>query len=648
MRLQLTSILIALNIFAFGLILLLDNRKESYDSKIGGLAECIGAAVIETDRIELWGQIPDKSRIIERQGSKWMLTKPLQWMANNFAVNRILNQLQFVQEEATFFVSEIERSGQSLADFGLASPKIKLIIGSGEKQLVLSIGDTTEIGENVYLLGPDNAKIYVVSREVIDSLLIELSDLRSRSIFSIPVFEIDALKLQIKTLSADSDLKVRLARTSSGWLFEAPLNAQADPVLVANAINNLTAAKVIRFQQNSDLLLTGLQEPMMEVTLHGNKRQQTLFIGKKDPSTVGTEGAYFAKLKDNPTVFTLPAEPFNALREAQAALRERNFMSFDPSSINAIQIGQGALEIRLQKLEKGEWQVIRSGEGASIQPHRADPALIKSLLEDLLELRAVDFAADTPTTTDLNQLGFSDPQRTIKLVSPNETVMLELASPESTSNKLYARTSGSIYIYEIDRRATLELLPMDALMYRNRLLDSLPQAARIQTIRLENIQTGELLFEKSLSAETTSWESALDGTADNERAAIIEILAKLRDFTVKKYLLNEFSSNYSIDSQISVPWIYRLSADVLLPGDLINQLDTRSYVFSKRLSGTVQIGGSEGQATIFEATQSIIDAIYTFEKNTLIPPEATGADVPDPEPIDTLPAPESILESPTP
>ena len=190
MRLQLTSILIALNIFAFGLILLLDNRKESYDSKIGGLAECIGAAVIETDRIELWGQLPDKSRIIERQGSKWMLTKPLQWKANNFAVNRILNQLQFVQEEATFFVSEIERSGQSLADFGLATPKIKLIIGRGEKQLVLSIGDTTEIGENVYLLGPDNAKIYVVSREVIDSLLIELSDLRSRSIFSIPVFHV--------------------------------------------------------------------------------------------------------------------------------------------------------------------------------------------------------------------------------------------------------------------------------------------------------------------------------------------------------------------------------------------------------------------------------------------------------------------------
>ena len=85
----------------------------------------------------------------------------------------------------------------------------------------------------------------------------------------------------------------------------------------------------------------------------------------------------------------------------------------------------------------------------------------------------------------------------------------------------------------------------------------------------------------------------------------------------------------------------------MLPGDLANQLDTRTYVFSKRLSGTVQIGGSEDQATIFEATQSIIDAIYTFEQNTLIPPEATGGDVPDPEPIDTLPAPESILESTT-
>ena len=145
MRLQLTYILIALNIFAFGLIVLLDDRKEPYDTKIGGLAECISTAVIEADRIELRGQIPDKVRIIERQGSKWMLTKPLQWKANSFAVNRILNQLQFIKEEATFFVSEIERSGQSLEDFGLATPKIKLIIGRGERQIVLSIGNTTEI-----------------------------------------------------------------------------------------------------------------------------------------------------------------------------------------------------------------------------------------------------------------------------------------------------------------------------------------------------------------------------------------------------------------------------------------------------------------------------------------------------------------------
>ena len=128
MQLRLTYIVIVLNVFAFGLILLLDNRKQSYDSKISGLAECIGAAVIETDRIELWGQLPDKSRIIEKQGSKWMLTKPLQWEANIFAVNRIINQLQFIQEEATFFVSDIERSSQSLADFGLAKPKIKLIV----------------------------------------------------------------------------------------------------------------------------------------------------------------------------------------------------------------------------------------------------------------------------------------------------------------------------------------------------------------------------------------------------------------------------------------------------------------------------------------------------------------------------------------
>ena len=74
----------------------------------------------------------------------------------------------------------------------------------------------------------------------------------------------------------------------------------------------------------------------MRVTLHGNKRRQTLIIGNKAPAT-RSEPTYFARIEDNPTVFTVAAEPFDELRKAQEALRERSFMSFEPSTLTAIE-----------------------------------------------------------------------------------------------------------------------------------------------------------------------------------------------------------------------------------------------------------------------------------------------------------------------
>lgn len=639
MRLRFTTLLIVLNLIAFGLIWILDTRHEDADTHMGGLAGRIGRAVIEANRIELDGQGLPEARVLERRGSEWTLAKPLQWPANSFAVNRMLNQLQFIEAEASFTIEEIERTGQGLADYGLETPLIKLTIGSSENPTQLYIGKPTDIGNNVYLLGPDQAEIFVVSRQVIDSLLVELSDLRSRSVFNIPVFEVEALSLQTYNGSApqNGELKVRLARTSTGWLFEAPLNAEADPALVATTINTLTAAKVARFPEGDDAVVQGLENPSMRITLQGNKRQQTLLLGNQDPAA-RTEATYFAKLADNPTVFTLPAQPFDALREAQAALRERNFISFDPASLNGIDISQGELQIRIQKLETGDWQVIRSDSGTAIQPYQADPTILRTLMQDLRNLRAINFASDAPNSSDLDQLGFNAPRRTITLTSPTESLTVQLAHPETNNTQLYARTSELEYIYEVDRRATLELLSLNALKYRDRRLETLPEAAQITALKLENLETGQVIFEAALSDDRSTWDSELMDQEPSRRESILALLEAMRAFNVKNYLLDEFLPAYPLEPSKTIPWAYRLTADLLLPGDALGQQDSRSYVFTKRLSGTIQVGGSEQHETIFEVTPTILDALYHFNESMQLPPEATGTPVPTPAAIEKLPA----------
>ena len=102
------------------------------------------------------------------------LIEPMQWSANYFAINRILNQLQFLEEEASFSVDEIEKTGQSLADYGLENPLLKIVIAKGDETVSISIGTLTEIGNNVYFLGPDAQEIFVVNRQVIDLSLIHI------------------------------------------------------------------------------------------------------------------------------------------------------------------------------------------------------------------------------------------------------------------------------------------------------------------------------------------------------------------------------------------------------------------------------------------------------------------------------------------
>ena len=638
MRFKFTLFLLAFNLLAAGLIWFLSQRSPQRDAQSGGLSAMIGREVLDADRIELRGKHLPEPRTLERQGSAWKITQPLQWSANYFAINRILNQLQFLQAQAAFSVDEIHRTGQSLADYGLEDPWLTLTLANAMQAIELSIGSHTEIGNHLYLLGPGGQQVFVVNRQVIDSLLIDLGDLRNREIFSIPAFEIDALSLQAKAPETvgTGAYKVRLARTNSGdWIFEAPLSAEADPGRVATTISALTTATVVEFKntETSDPVVQGLEDPTMRVTLQGNKRRQTLLIGNRDPGAQG-QPTYFARLADNPTVFTIAAQPFDELRQADQALRERSFMNFDADALTSIDISEGALQIRLQRLETDIWQVIESNAGAEIQPRHADPEVMDKLKQDLLTLRASGFALDSPSPTDLDRLGFNQPRRRITLSQAEQADRtLLLAHPENDNQQLYARNDSASFIYTVDRRDTLRKLPLNAAYYRNRTLDSLPQAARIAAFKLEHLPSATTVFEHRLEDPADTWEDSLSDRPEVERAAKQTLLDTLRNFTVKAYLADEFASAYHLDSVTTRPWTYRLSAELLLPGDAGDRQDQRSYVLTERFSGTRQVGGSELHNSIFEIPQPLLDALYILTENMPLPAEASGTPLTPPAPI---------------
>lgn len=646
MRFKFTIFLLGLNIIAFALIAYLTQKDDPFDTSSGSLAAQIGREIIEADKIELRGSGLDQPRVLIRTGADWQISEPMQWKANYFAINRILNQLQFIEQEASFSVEEILGTGQTLADYGLEEPIIELIISEGEDSVPLSIGTLTDIGNNVYLLGPDRKRIFVVGREVIDGLLVDLSDLRTREIFNIPVFEVSELSLQIKSTaeSSSGDLKVRLANATGKWRFEAPLAADADPALVSNTINTLASLKVGRFiePEADDPALTGLESPSMRITLHGNKRRQTLLIGNRVPATGNSSPSqFFAKLQEAPISFTVEAQPFENLLQAQESLRERNFMPFPQASLNAIYIAENGREIRLQKIETGDWQVLESSGSGEIKPRRADPEVMDSLIQDLQQLRARAFVVDAPNSVDLERLGFNQPRRTVRLqFDAAEPMILELAHPADENEKLYARITAEESVYEVERQPTLQLLPLNTLHYRNRQLEALPQAAVIRQLSLTNLISGETLFNYRPEAQQ-GWLNLIDQLESAQADAVSTLLGSLRKFVVKSYLSDKFTAGYQLDPDKTLPWTYRLSADVLLPGGDTEQTQQLEYVFTERLSGTMQVGGSPLHNTTFALNTHLIEALYRLTEELALPPEALGEIVPEPESPQPVPEPET-------
>ena len=643
MRLRFTVSLLVLNILIIGLIALLGKRADYGSIQAGGLSGMISREAIEATRLEFSVEGLDTPHILERKGSIWEIIQPIQWSANYFAINRILNQLQFLEEETSFSINEIEHTGRSLADYGLEDPWIEISIINEDETLELRVGSVTETGNHFYVLGPNRKTVFVINRQFIDNLLTDLDNLRNHEIFDIPVFEVQALNLQLNKTEAigDSSLEVHIARVNKGWMFELPLIAEANASRVSNAINTLTATRVIEFKsaEIGATVLQGLEDPTMRITLYGNNRQQTLLIGSKvvdgyKPPT------YYARIEGNPTVFTVEAETFDRLHEAQERLREASILNFAMENLAFIDLSEGERSIRLQRLETNDWQVIESDTETNVQSYRGDSAIITKLIESLQNLRASGFAIDSPTSADLARLGFNNPRRKVELAAENKKLNLLLAHPKNETRKLYAHSNTAEYVYTVDRRTTLRTIPLDIAYYRNRTLETLPEAARIIRIQLEELSTGEILFDHSLENPDNLWPKTLIDSPDEKRKSLLTLLDIIRKFEVREYLIDDYRESYPLDSETNQPWLYRLSADILLPDDENGRIETRTYVFTRRLSGTSQMGASKLHDVIFSIPQATIDALFTFTDDMQLPPEADGLQITHPPESKPFPVPQ--------
>lgn len=613
MRYKLTLVLIVLNLLVYYLVVHLERKNIIEAEHAGNIFGLFSSEVVTIERLEIGGSLVGETRVLEREDQTWLITSPVYWPANYFAVQRILTQLQFLKAEARFSVEEIEQSGQSLADYGLDNPSLVFSFGVGGAETRIKIGVPTEFGGRLYILGPNDQDVYVVSRTFLDSLIVDLEDLRDAEVFNIPLFEVNSLTIQ---LSGRSKVKVRLIRTDGKWGFEAPIHISADNRRVDSVLAQLESLTVLNFirSEGDDWSLYGLVDPSMKVTLQGNNRRQTLLLGDRVEDDAG--GAYYyARLESISTAFTLEASLVDSLKNAQEMLRSRKIFTEDLSQLSAISVKQSGHLLSLSRLEDGSWQGLVDKPSSETTRFLADSKVVAHSIGLLSHLEVVRFVSDAPSEADLERFGFTDPQREIAVgLDPKQTLVI---GDVDLSNKLlYVKRADLPYIYEVPLHV-LDDFPLDPLFYKNRLLEELPASSQVMSLTLRNQEKDKDLFQLKLKDGET-WKDATTSLSGPKREAVAEILHSLERLEANSFLALSFDPlGYQLDGSTRLPWVYSLEVAVLDSGN--KEPSTMRYYFSERLGGTLQIGGSPQSGVVFTLKQPLVDALDALTRKLVKP-----------------------------
>ena len=623
MRSKVTVVLLFLNVVLFYYIFQFEGRVTIHENS----RRVLGS---EAASIEAFTRTSPNTPTLsaEKREETWWLTQPIEWPANPNGIARIINELQFLENDTSFAVADLAKTNQSLADYGLENPALTFTFRSGGREYPLRLGDRTEVGNRLYVLAPDGSRIHVVSRSLADSLSLGLEQLRTNAIFTIPVFEVRSLAMQT---GAPANLRIRLRREGPRWLFETPILARAQKNEVELTINSLNALQARRFldPREADPTRTGLATPQLRITLEGNARRETLLIGQTVASAAPTSAPVevYAKIEDKPAVFVTAITPrlLETLRTAQESLRDARILDFEPTAVTALTVtAPDQPELNLQRLDQpGEgWQlVVRNNDGQAPVTRPADTAVVSDFLERLQLLSATRFLSDAPSAADLENYGFNRPVREITLslrpgTNPQgdtrASLILQIGARPGQRGVAYARLTNAPFVYQIPPDL-LEDVPVTPLHFRERLLRELPEGTRITAIRLTDLTEERTLLEKSAPPDTAlTKETIVAGETDEARhQTLLTLLENLRSLRAKRFISDAFTIDGATHNATSVPWRYRLDLTLTLTGGSAQSVTSTLYL-SDRLGGTTQLAGSEEFNVTFEVTQQMLDAIFAL------------------------------------
>lgn len=313
---------------------------------------------------------PDGKKIaLEKSGSQWRLTDPVNAPADSFAVDELLRQI-------TGLMPRGQLPADQKASVGLDHPNyvIQLTTTDGKSHTV-SVGDKSQLSDAMYVLVDDHTAPDIVSSSAYDQFGKDADSYRSKKL-------VDVNNDQIQQIAITQNGKtLKLEKQGTSWVITQPTEMPADSNEVANLLFALTDLNANEFVAKPGPPASyGLTHPEMTVwfsTVSPTSQPATAPATEPAGTTIAfgrfdsvLQKNVYAYVNSGPIV-TVSTSSQNSFNKTALDLRDRKVVDIDPAQVESFTLAidrPATTQPTTRPAEQHEYTLVRRQEKTVLGP----------------------------------------------------------------------------------------------------------------------------------------------------------------------------------------------------------------------------------------------------------------------------------------
>lgn len=175
-----------------------------------------------------------------------------------------------------------------------------------------------------------------------------------------------------------------LQKQDGKWQITSPQNLGADDSAVSGMISSLSSLSSDRVVEDKadNVGQFGLSSPALEVDVSAKNDTHKLLIGDDTP----TGGGSYAKLENDPRVFTISSYTKGNIDKGVNDLRDKRLLTVEPDKVSRLDLNANGQQLEFGR-DKDHWQILKP------KPLRADSFAVDELVRKLTDAK-MDLSSD--------------------------------------------------------------------------------------------------------------------------------------------------------------------------------------------------------------------------------------------------------------